>query len=194
MTQKKYFEIVLEGKYETIMGMIEGFLLASGKNWEWYTSRKYHIETETFAEALLEWGSLKSHIHHIILEEEFSIELQKMLEKRDDLKNLSIDYVKSRKEVKRATFKFEAKAYAKKYGDEIKNILETPREGIKLAEYKPEETIHKSAEGTELYAPDHDYIFTAEGVVTGEFKSVLDFRKILDDHPLVEVSNIRLQF
>jgi len=194
MANKKYFEVVFEGKHETITGMLEGFLLARGKKWEWYTSKRSHIETETFAEALLEWGSLKSHIHHIVMEEQLSTALQQTLEKRDDLKNLSIDYIKSCKEIKSASIKFNAKAFAKKYSSEIKAILSKPPAGIKIQDYNPEETIHESAKGVELYAPEHDYTFTAEGIASGDFKAIMAFRKKLDDHPLIEVSHVRLHF
>ena len=194
MTRKKYYEVVFEGKYETIWGMIEGFMLAGGGKWEFWFSRKAGIETETFAEALLEWGSLKSRLHHVIVEEDFYNDLRKKLSDRDDLKLVKAEYTKSAREIKSASFKFKAKTFAKKYGTEIKEILANPPAGITIEDYKPHETIDESAKGTELYAPDHDYTFTAEGTASGEFKSILDFRKKLDDHPLVDVSEIKLQF
>ncbi len=194
MANKKYYELVFEGRYETIAGMLEGFALASGKKWEFWFSRKAGIETETFAEAILEWGALKSRLHHVILEKEFHSYLQRMIAKRKDLKLIRPEYTKSAMEIKTASFKFEAKAFAKKYGTEIKGILAKPPVGIKIKDYKPHEEIHESAKGVELYAPDHDYTFTAEGIAIGEFKAILDFRKKLDDHPLVDVSTIRLQF
>ena len=194
MAKKKYYELVFEGRYETIAGMLEGFMLASGKNWEYWFSRKVGIETETFAEAILEWGALKSRLHHVVLEKEFHTLFKKMAGTRDDLKLIRPEYTKSAMEIKSASIKFRAKAYAKKYGIESKSMLTKPPAGIKLKDYKPEEVIHESAKGVELYAPEHDYEFTAEGIAIGEFRAILDFRKKLDDHPLIEVSTIRLQF
>lgn len=194
MAKKKYYEVVFEGKYETIWGMLEGFMLAGGGKWEFWFSRKAGIETETFAEAILEWGSLKSRLHHVVLEEAFHKDLQKKIGGREDLKLIKAEYTKSARAVKSASFKFTAKAFAKKYGTEIKNILAKPPAGITITGYKPSETIIESAKGVELYAPEHDYTFTAEGTAIGEFKSILDFRKKLDDHPLVDVSLITLQF
>jgi uncharacterized protein YneF (UPF0154 family) len=46
----------------------------------------------------------------------------------------------------------------------------------------------------ELYAPEHDYTLEVEGIAIGEFGSIVEFRKKLDDHPLIEVSTLRLQF
>ncbi|HPS59328.1 MAG TPA: hypothetical protein PK514_14590 [Spirochaetota bacterium] len=194
MVKKKYYELVFEGRYETIAGMLEGFMLASGKKWEYWFSRRVGIETETFAEAIIEWGALRSRLHHVILEKDFHMLLQKMAAKRTDLKLIRPECTKSAMEIKSAAFTFKAKAYAKKYGTEIKSILAPSPAGIKIRDYKPTEEIHESAKGIELYAPDHDYIFTAEGTASGEFRAILDFRKKLDDHPLVDVSTIRLQF
>lgn len=194
MARKKYYEVVFEGKYETIWGMLEGFLLANNEKWEFWFSRKSGIETETFAEAILEWGSLKSRLHHVIMDRDFHRELQKKIGDRDDLQLIRAEYTKSAREIRAASFKFTAKAYAIKYGSEIKEILSKPPAGVTIENYKPSETIIESARGVELYAPEHDYTFTAEGIATGEFRSILDFRKKLGDHPLVEVSLITLHF
>lgn len=35
---KKFYEVVFEGKFDIICGMIEGFMLASGAKWDWYSS------------------------------------------------------------------------------------------------------------------------------------------------------------
>ncbi len=194
MPKKKYFECVFEGKYETIWGMLEGFLLANGEKWEFWFSRKSGIETETFAEAILEWGALRSRLHHVVLDKDFHRELQKRIGGRDDLKLIKAEYTKSAREIKSASFKFEARAYAKKYGSEIKEILTKLPAGIKIEGCKPSESINESAKGVELYAPEHDYTFKVDGTATGDFRAILDFRKKLEDHPLVEVSLISLQF
>jgi len=191
---KKYYEVVFEGNLDIICGMLEGFMLASGAKWEWYSSKDSNVETETFTDIIKEWASMKTRLHHIIMEEEFHVKLQKAVADREDLKFIKAKYTKSAKEIKNASFFFEAKAYAKKYGEEIKSILSNPPDGVTIKDYKPVETIDKDAKGTELYAPTHDYTFTAEGLAVGEFGNLLKFRKILDDHPLVAVSKIKLQF
>jgi len=38
------------------------------------------------------------------------------------------------------------------------------------------------------------YSFKAAGTVTGEAGSILSFRKVLDDHPLVQESKIEVNF
>ena len=191
---KKYYEVVFEGNYDTICGMIEGFILAKGARWEWYSSKSAGIETETFTEIIKEWASLKTRLHHIILEEEFHNAIQKELKERTDLKHLKLKYTKSAREIKNCSFKFTANAYAKKYGEEIKSIIASPPEGVKIENFNPVEETDKDAKGVELYAPVHDYTFKGDGIATGEVGAIITFRKVLDDHPLVQVSSIRLNF
>ncbi len=191
---KKYYEVVFEGNYGIICGMIEGFLLAKGAKWEWYPSKESGIETETFTEILKEWASLRTRLHHIILEEDFHNVLQKELKERGDLKHLKLKYTKSAREIKSCSFKFTANAYAKKYGEEIKSIIASPAAGVKIEGFNPVEEQDSEAKGMELYAPVHDYTFKGEGLATGEVGSIIAFRKTLDDHPLVQVSSITLNF
>jgi hypothetical protein len=191
---KKYYEVVFEGNYDIICGMIEGFLLAKGAKWEWYPSKEAGIETETFTEILKEWASLKTRLHHVILEDEFHNALQKELKERGDLKHLKLKFTRSAREIKNCSFKFTANAYAKKYGEEIKAILATPPAGVTIENFNPVEEIDKEAKGVELYAPVHDYTFSGEGDAAGEVGAIIAFRKILNDHPLVQVSSIKLNF
>ncbi len=191
---KKYYEVVFEGDIEIISGMLEGFMLASGKKWEWYSGKETNIEAETLTEIIKEWASMKSKLHHIIMEEEFHLKLQQASKNMGPMRFIKPEYTKSAREIKSASFKFEGKAYAKKYGEEIKAILAAPPAGVTLEKYKPVEHIVKDAKDMELYAPEHDYTLEVEGVAIGEFGSVFEFRKKLDDHPLIEVSTVRLQF
>lgn len=191
---KKYYEVVFEGKFDLICGMLEGFLLGKGADWEWYSSRESEIETEAFTDIIKEWASLKTRLHHIVLEAEFHNALQNTLKDRGDLRYVKLKYTRSSREIKNCSFKFTANAYAKKYGEEIKAIISAPPAGISIADYNPVEEVDKSVKGVELYAPVHDYTFKGSGTASGGFGEIIAFRKKLDDHPLVQVSSIKLNF
>ena len=191
---KKYYEVVFEGNYNVICGMLEGFLLGKGKKWEWYSSKESGIESETFTEIIKEWASMKTRLHHLVLEEDFHKALQDDLKDRSDLRHLKLKYTKSAREIKNCSFKFTANAFAKKYGDEIKALIDSPPAGVSIEGYTPVEEVDHSAKGVELYAPVHDYTYRGEGVAIGEAGSIVSFRKAMDNHPLVQVSSIRLNF
>jgi len=191
---KKYYEVVFEGNFDVICGMLEGFLLGKGAKWEWYSSKEAGIDSETFTEVIKEWASLKTKLHHIILEEEFHTTLQNTMKERSDLRHLKLKYTKSVREIKNCSFEFTANAYAKKYGEEIKAIIAAPPAGVTIENFNPVEEMDNSAKGVELYTPVHDYSFKGEGTASGEFGGIIAFRKTLDDHPLVQVSSIKLNF
>ena len=191
---KKFYEVVFEGKYDVICGMLEGFMLASGAKWEWYSSREASIETETLAEIIREWTTLRSRLHHVVMEEDFHLKLQKASAERGDMRYVKPKYTRSAREIKIATFSFKANAFARKYGDEIKEILSAPPAGISIENYTPTEHVEPAVKGVDLYAPEHSYTFKGEGDIKGDFGTVIEFRKKLADHPLVDITPIKLLF
>lgn len=192
--EKKYYEVVFEGNFDLICGMLEGFLLGKGTKWEWYSSRESSIETETLSEAIKEWASLKTRLHHIILEEDLHNALQASLKDRGDLRYIKLKYTRSAREIKSCSFKFTANAYAKKYSEEIKSIISNAPAGLMIDDYNPVEQVDESVKGVALYAPVHDYTFKCSGNAIGRFGDIISFRKILGEHPLVEVSSVKLNF
>lgn len=191
---KKFYEAVFEGKYDTICGMMEGFLLGADREWDWFISKDTGIEAETFTEAFLEWASLRSKLHHVIIEEDFYNAITNACDRHKNMKFISNKYIKSAKIIKEASFEFEAKTYAKKYGLEIQEILRELPEHIKIIDFESDERTDKDAEGIELYAPEHHYEYKSTGTVTGQIKEIIDFREKLNEHPLVEVSRTKLLF
>ncbi len=191
---KKYYEIVFEGHYKAIWGLLEGFMLGKNKRWSFFFSEKAGIKTETLTEAMLEWITLKNKLHHVIIESEMFDEMFSLLEARNDLEFVQNKYVKSAQIIKEAGFRFSARTYGKKYGDEIENLIKNLPEDLEITDYNPEITEHKGVNPADMYAPDHEYIYEASGKITGDIKQLIKFRKILDEHPLVDVKQIKLKF
>ncbi len=194
MNTRKYYEAVLEGKYDTICGLMTGFLMGADKDWDWFMSRDLNIEAETFSEIILSWTSLKSKLHHIIIEEDLLHAIEKAGEKHNHREIINFNGIKSIKEIKSAEFSFKTSTYAKKYGDEIKQIMEKIPQDLKLLDLKESLDEDKNAKGVELYTPAHDYEYHSQGRVMGSIKEIILFRQELESHPLVEVSDIKLHF
>ncbi len=194
---KKYYEIVFEGHYNKIKGFLEGYKLGNDKSWDFFLSDDYNIKTDTFSEILLEWISLKSKIHHIVIEEEFYRSIEKDLPNESDFSSLKKDHLRSIKEIKASAFKFETTTYGKKYGLEIQETLKQLPEEVELNNYKPNESDYTDKgehKDLDLYAPEHNYSFKATGEISGNIDKVLDFHKKLNDHPLINVEEIELKF
>jgi len=190
---KKYYEAVFEGDYKAVYGMLEGFRLASGKNWFYSFSKRSGVKAETLSDVIVEWVTLSSKLHHVILEGDFFELLQEAVHKKEDSSFIKKQYLRSGKIIKGASFKFTAVTYGRLYGTEIKSIFSNIPDNIELSDYAPVEKINKEAKGTELYAPEHEYNFEASGKLSGGIKELIEFRKKLDEHPLVEVDKISIE-
>lgn len=190
---KTFYEVVFEGHYHTIFGLLEGFMMGADKEWSYYFSKKVHVKQDTFADVLREWVSLGGKLHHVLIEDEFLAAFKTSLQKRADDSKVGLKYIKSEKKIESGHFDFTFKAYAKKFGDEIKEILKNLPEGVELVDYKENEKIDKTAHGVELYAPEHEYTFEGEGVIRGLLPGLMVMSRNLRRHPLVEAEPISLK-
>jgi len=189
----QYYEVVFEGHHKAIIGMLEGFILGSGNDWNYFFSDAVGVKSETFSELLLEWITMRTKLHHVILPEDFAQALQKALEKKE-LKHVKKEYVKSSQKIKEASFSFEAKTYGRTYAAEIKALINNLPEGLTLHNYSPVEKVVEDAKGVEMYAPEHDYIFETSGMLKGNIGSLIEIRKKMSAQPLITMKDIEITF
>jgi len=187
-----YYEVVFEGHYRAINGLLEGFRLGSGKDWNFFFSDDAGIKTETLTEIILEWITLKTKLHHVIMEEDFFKAFEKGVAGVKDSEFVNKKYIRSSAVIKDASVNFEAKTYGQKYGNEIKALMNNLPDALVMHDYNPIEKHRDESKGAEMYAPEHDYIYEAKGRITGPIDSLAAFRKELEDHPLVAVKEIEL--
>ncbi len=190
---RTFYEVVFEGNYHTIYGLLEGFLLGTGKRMAYYFSKSVNIKRETFSEVIKEWVTLGNRLHHVIIDEEFLSGIKKAVQKQPDVKHFGENYIKSERKIKSATFDFEFKAYAKKFADEIKAVIEQLPDGLTLSDYKPHEEVDRDAKGVELYSPDHEFTFKGTGKIQGGFPEIIEAWKKLDEHPLIHPDSIVIE-
>ena len=189
--KRNYYEVLFEGNSRSVFALLEGYMLGKGKKWVFFFSRRAGIKTGSLKETIVEWITLQNKTHHVIIEDEMFDTLKKDLSSRSDLHIASPRYVRSVNPVKEAWFPFSVKVYGKKYGTEIKAMLQHLPEGLELHEYNPMEKEHPDKPGSN---PGGDYIFEATGRISGDLAQMIEFRKILFDHPLVDVKEIQIRF
>jgi len=190
---KTFYEVVLEGHYNFVYGMLEGYKLAAGKNFIYYLSQQVNVKATTLSEVLKEFLTLKSKLQYVIIEANSWKKLEAAAKKQPEDSVISKKYIKSVKKIESASFEFNFEAYAKKYGEEIKKILKSLPKSVKLVDYAPKEEMHKDAKGTELYSPDHEYSFKGKGRLVGDIETIIEYNEIFDEHPLIDVTAITLQ-
>jgi len=188
-----FYEVVLEGHYNFVYGMLEGYKLAIGKNFIYYLSQQVNVKATTMSGILKEFLTLKSKLQYVIIEANSWKKFEAAVKKQPEDCVISKKYIKSVKKIESASFEFNFEAYAKKYGEEIKKILKSLPKSVKLVDYAPKEEMHKDAKGTELYAPDHEYSFKGKGRLVGDIETIIEYNKIFDEHPLIDVTAITLQ-
>ena len=185
--KKKYYEVVFEGYWNAIEGLLQGFILGKGKEKEWnyYFSKKTGIKTETLTEAIMEWITLQTKLHHIIMPAELYDAFSSALVKTTNPEFADNKYIKSSREIKNASFEFIAKTYGSKYGTEIKAMINNLPKGLEIHNYNPMEKTHEESKGVEMYAPEHHYIFEAEGRISGEIELI----EVGEAVPFLEVTS-----
>jgi hypothetical protein len=100
--------------------------------------------------------------------------------------------IASQKRIRSGRFEFAYHAYARRYGEEIRALLDTLPQGLKVTGGKGEERIDEEAAGVEAYTPAHDYEIKGKGSVSGRIDLLIRARRTLDEHPLVTVEPIEL--
>ena len=191
---KKYYEVVIEGHYNLVFGVLEGFILGSKKDWKYWFSGDVGIARETFSEIVSEWLSLKTKLHHIIMEEELWTEFDTTLKQHPDKPKVNRKYIKSAKLIDTCKFDFRFNAYAEKYGEEIKLLIKSLPDNIILHNYDPQETINEDAKGVEMYAPEHQYVLKGSGTLEGNIADIIQLRNKFLENPLIETDAIKLFF
>jgi hypothetical protein len=98
------------------------------------------------------------------------------------------------REVVGAQFGFTYEAFAQELGDELKGLFTNLPEGVSILGYEVEEKVAPEGKGIEAYAPLHEYGIKAKGKITGAVKAVIEFHDKLEEHPLVALEGILLEF
>ena len=189
--QKKWYEVVIEGSFDLIKGFIIGFFEGRNITGAIVFEREHHIKYEDGLEQLLRMIHIEEDQAHILMNEETFQMLDQALDNRKYETHLKIV---SKKEIVRAHFNFTYEAYAKRFGDELKDLFNNLPEEIQLEGYQPEEIERDTEDSTAGYAPLHKYEIKAEGRVSGPTKSVIDFYDKLERNELIDLEEIEMEF
>jgi len=189
--RKKYYEIVIEGPFDLIQGFIIGFLEGKKIEGAIIFEREHHVKRESKFEQLLRAIHIEEDRVHLIINEAIYQLLCEALNNRKHMIKLKV--VSERKIIK-AHFNFAYAAYAKRFGDELKNLFSTLPAGVRLEGYKPEEIERETKDSTDGYAPLHKYEIRAKGRVSGPANEVIDFYDKIEHNDWIEPEEIELEF
>jgi hypothetical protein len=186
---KKWYEIVIEGPFDLIKGFIIGFFEGRRISGAIIFEREHHVKREGEIEHLLRAIHIEEDRVHMIMGKRTFRILDQALNKRKHEIPLK---VVSEKEIVRAHFNFTYAAYAKRFGNELKELFSNLPEGVRLEGYQPEEIEREEKDSTAGYAPLHKYEIKAEGRVTGLTGQVIDFYDRLEHNAWIKFEEIEL--
>jgi hypothetical protein len=187
----KWYEIVIEGSFDLIKGFIVGLFEGRKIGGAIIFERDHHVKREDGLEHLLRAIHIEEDRVHILMSESTFRILDQALNNRKHETPLK---VVSKKEIVRAHFNFAYAAYAKRFGNELKELFSNLPEGARLEGYQPEEIERETKDSTAGYAPLHKYEIKAKGRVSGPAKGVIDFYDRLEHNALIELEEIELEF
>lgn len=67
-------------------------------------------------------------------------------------------------------------------------------DGVAIVGYEVKEKVAPEGEGIEAYTPLHEDGIKAKGKITGAVRAVIEFHARLEEHPLVALKGILLEF
>ena len=181
-----YYEQVIKGDKKLLKGFIRGYQIGRDIKSELYFCEDYPIRGHDLKELLKFRGN---HIHFICT----ARTRRGVAAAIRQAKDLEFELVSDRR-LKSIHFDFKFETASRKVAQEIKRIFATLRSDLKLAGYKPKESIDEGAKGIEFYTPAHDYRLEGKGRVKGDLDALLLLHKKLERHDFVDVEDIEIEY
>lgn len=193
---RKYRALLIRGPYPLVRGFLAGFFAGRGIDGEVFFCEQEKIEVsleeeEGIAGKLAEWiGFRRDMATSLVVEDAvFESVLEAIDEEKGDL-GLAVEASRT---VRAASFEIRFETFSDEAGLEIKKLIDFHPKGVRLGDdFKMEEKRREEAAGVEGYAPEHDYELKGAGIVEGDVASIVHFRKMAIDNPLIHCETIKL--
>jgi hypothetical protein len=145
-----------------------------------YRGEDLDLHAGTFSERILELLGAKTH-HLVFMTEDPARDLIRRIEADEHLRLERV------REVRGASFAFEAEAYSHPVAEKIKKALhdDLPA-GVSLVDGRESEERDPDAKGVELYSPAHDYTYRTSGRFTGTLPGIFELHLRLQDLDFVK--------
>jgi hypothetical protein len=166
-----------------------GLLLGSGSRGRILFSDESAIHIP-LGERLLRLAHLRAGACHLVTDAEGH---RLIRQHAKGLSEAGLRVVEERKVVE-GRFRYRFHAYARRYGQEIQELLDSVPAELRHEPGERRETVDPQATPTEGYAPVHDYEIEGDGTVHGaRIDLLVEARRRLDDHPLIKAEPIELE-
>jgi hypothetical protein len=183
---KTYYELIIRGDDRGVSAYIDGLMRGKGVKGGYLSTKGLPVEIGHLREFVKYHGE----VAHVICEAALRATIESAIKQAGESYGFQ---VVDTKKLSGAAFRFECSTANRKVAGEIKRALARLPEGVRLADYEPEEIVDKDAEVVEVYTPAHPYEFRAQGVVTGDVTAVLRMRAKLGENEFFHCHDVTLQ-
>ncbi len=187
--KKSFYEVVFTGKPKVVRAYLAGLSDGSGQDATIFFSFQDGVFHEGKAERLSELLHVRALDCHVIVDADTSRRLKKVARKLLEETGLEIT---ANKHIRSASLVFGFEAFAKRYNDEIVEVLRNLPVGLRIDGFQHDVKLDPSAKGVEAYAPTHDYEAKGTGIVVGRVDLLIELKRKLRDFPLVKSDEIEL--
>jgi hypothetical protein len=177
-----YRELVFAGSRAAVQALFDGLAPLDP-----CFSELAGVRRESAAELLLEKLHLETEMTHVILREDEAARVVEALRH-----GAPVVALRANRAVREAWLDYRFRAFARRDAAAIRAALAALPAGLTAEETEAREEENPSAEGPELYAPLHAYIFAGRGRLRGGFGEILAARRALLEVGMLEADEIRL--
>lgn len=188
----QYVEAVLNSDARFLKGFLQGYLAGSGKSWRFFIGSEAGIATDSLAEKLKELIGLGQDHQHVIIELEY-LEILKQDAAAAAQAGLTTE-PEILKPIAAGEFFLRIKDASREDAAAIRALIQGKSPALVVSEWQEKEQVHEEGRGVELYAPLHDYLYQASGLVSGEISALIDLRQKLVMHTCAETALIKLRY
>ncbi|MDH3197182.1 MAG: hypothetical protein OEO21_02985 [Candidatus Krumholzibacteria bacterium] len=182
---KSYYELIIRGDDKRLLAYVEGFMRGKGVRSGYFFTSGLPVDIGHLRERVKYHGE----VVHVLCEAPLRAAVESAVKQASE--SFGFDVVETRK-LKGAGFRFECSTANRKVAGELKRALARLPEGVRLADYEPEEIVDKDAAVVEVYSPAHPYEFRAKGAVTGDVAGVLRVRAKLGENEFFRCQDVTL--
>ncbi len=185
-----FFEVVFQGKPKVVRAFISGLTLGACNDAAVYYSYLDGVHHEGKAEKLAEMVGIRGTDCHVIVDQCVSALLKKLGKKIEAQTGLTIS---SHRKIRGASLAFEYQAYARKYDDEILDMINALPSGARTRGFHHEIRTDPTAEGVEAYSPAHHFEAAGAGAITGPIDTIIEVKRKFASLPLIKSEDIVLK-
>jgi hypothetical protein len=185
----EWYEVILEGPAQTVRGFLAGFVAGRGSDDGAIFGDDIDLAAESLGERIKALFAKGSH-HALFAREPFATEFEQALERYGPA--IEIQVFRHRA-VDTGSFGVSVETFSRETAEGIRTLFrQSMANGVRIEQFVENEETHPEAHGTELYAPMHEYAYSASGHVSGPVRPAIELWRRARQYDCVKVEPLHV--